>query len=161
MVFDGEGRFAAAVLRPAKRPGGAEIRAHLRRLVRAIRANWPAKRILIRDDSHYCGPLVIDWCRANSIDFIPLATTSILRRHVRPHASRRRQKRPRQALTRAGDSRSSSTWPRAEPNRAHDCPRRGRPAAADTRFIVTNLEGGRAKALYEEVYCRLGMAANM
>ena len=28
------------------------------------------------------------------------------------------------------------------------------PQCADTRFIVTNLEGGRAKALYEEVYCR-------
>jgi hypothetical protein len=39
VVFDGECRFVAAVLRPAKRPGGAEIRAHLRRLVRAIRAN--------------------------------------------------------------------------------------------------------------------------
>src|SRR5207342_1184061 len=41
VVFDGEGRFISAVLRPAKRPSGAEIRAHLRRLVRAIRSNWP------------------------------------------------------------------------------------------------------------------------
>jgi S1-C subfamily serine protease len=29
------------VLRPAKRPGGKEIKAFLRRLLRAIRANWP------------------------------------------------------------------------------------------------------------------------
>src|SRR3954471_25038042 len=36
VVFDGEGRFVtAAVLRPAKRPKGAEIRALLRRLLRA------------------------------------------------------------------------------------------------------------------------------
>src|SRR6201997_3448467 len=41
VVFDGEGRFITAVLRPAKRPGGKEIRAFLRRLLRAIRANWP------------------------------------------------------------------------------------------------------------------------
>ena len=34
------------------------------------------------------------------------------------------------------------------------------PQGADTRFIVTNLESGRAKALYEEVYCRRGMAEN-
>lgn len=40
VVFDGDGRFVAAVLRPAKRPSGAEIRAHLRRLVRTIRSNW-------------------------------------------------------------------------------------------------------------------------
>ena len=41
VVFDGEGRFVTAVLRPAKRPGGKEVRAFLRRLLRAIRANWP------------------------------------------------------------------------------------------------------------------------
>jgi len=41
VVFDGEGRFVIAVLRPAKRPSGREIRAFLRRLVRQIRANWP------------------------------------------------------------------------------------------------------------------------
>ena len=28
VVFDGEGRFITAVLRPAKRPKGTEIRAH-------------------------------------------------------------------------------------------------------------------------------------
>ena len=40
VVFDGEGRFITAVLRPAKRPSGKEIRAFLRRLTRAIHANW-------------------------------------------------------------------------------------------------------------------------
>ena len=44
VVFDGEGRFITAVLRPAKRPGGKEIEAFLRRLLRAIRANWPKTR---------------------------------------------------------------------------------------------------------------------
>jgi hypothetical protein len=39
VVFDGEGRFVTAVLRPAKRPGGKEVRAFLRRLLRAIRAS--------------------------------------------------------------------------------------------------------------------------
>ena len=83
VVFDGAGRFVSAVLRPAKRPSGAEIRAHLRRLVRAIRSNWPNTRILIRADGHYCSPLVIDWCRANDVDFIlGLAPTTTLRKHV-------------------------------------------------------------------------------
>jgi hypothetical protein len=31
---------------------------------------------------------------------------------------------------------------------------------ADTRFIVTNRAGGKAKALYEDVYCRRGAAEN-
>jgi hypothetical protein len=58
VVFDGDGRFVTAMLRPAKRPSGVEIRAFLRRLLRAIRSNWPATQILIRGDSHYCCPEV-------------------------------------------------------------------------------------------------------
>lgn len=168
VVFDGEGRFVSAVLRPAKRPGGAEIRAHLRRLIRAIRANWPKTRILIRGDSHYCGPLVIDWCRANGIDFIlGVAPTSTLRRHVtnieastteRFEASVEKAETGARKVRRfkeffdgaAGWSRTQRIIARVEVG----------PHGADTRFIVTNLEGGRAKALYEEVYCRRGMAEN-
>src|SRR6266540_6367602 len=37
VVFDQDGRFVTALLRPAKRPRGVEIRAFLRRLIRAIR----------------------------------------------------------------------------------------------------------------------------
>src|SRR5277367_1172094 len=70
VVFDGEGRFITAVLRPAKRPGGEEIKAFLRRLLRAIRANWPRVEILVRGDSHYCAPEVLDFCRANRLDYI-------------------------------------------------------------------------------------------
>ena len=33
-------------------------------------------------------------------------------------------------------------------------------AGTDTRFIVTNLEGGRAKHLYERLYCARGQAEN-
>ena len=41
VVFDGEGRFVTALLRPGKRPSGVEIRSFVRRLVGAIRAHWP------------------------------------------------------------------------------------------------------------------------
>ena len=83
VVFDGEGRFITAVLRPAKRPSGKEIRAFLRRLLRAIRANWPQTEILLRGDSHYCCPEVLDFCRANGLDYIfGVAPTSTLRRHI-------------------------------------------------------------------------------
>ena len=83
VVFDGGGRFITAVLRPAKRPGGKEIKAFLRRLLRALRANWPKTEILLRGDSHYCCPEVLDGCRANGLDFIfGVAPTSTLRLHI-------------------------------------------------------------------------------
>src|SRR5512133_3963504 len=72
VVFDGEGRFVTAVLRPAKRPKGVEIR-----------ANWPQVDILLRADSHYACPQVLDWCEANGVDYVlGLAPTSTLKRHV-------------------------------------------------------------------------------
>src|SRR5208282_1511723 len=80
---DGAGRFVAAMLRPARRPSGKEARAFLRRLLRAIRANWPRTEILLRADSHYCSPEVLDWCRANGLDSVlGVAPTATLRRHT-------------------------------------------------------------------------------
>jgi hypothetical protein len=43
-------RPVAVLLRPGKTPGGAEIRGHLRRLVRRIRRHWPDTRLTIRGD---------------------------------------------------------------------------------------------------------------
>src|ERR1700728_38461 len=83
VVFDGEGRFITAVLRPARRPGGKEIKAFLRRLLRALRANWPRVEILVRGDSHYCAPEVLDFCRADGLDYIlGVAPTPTLCRHI-------------------------------------------------------------------------------
>ena len=111
VVFDGEGRFVTAVLRPAKRPKGTDIRALLRRLLRAIRANWPMTEILLRADSHYCGPKVIAWCRANRVDFIfGVAPTSTLRRPVERLEASTSAPRTR---ARCAVTRSSTTAPRA------------------------------------------------
>jgi Transposase DDE domain group 1 len=83
VVFDGEGRPVTAMLRPARRPSGREACAFLRRLVREIRGHWPRVEILIRADSHYCAPEVLDFCRAEGLDFIlGVASTTTLRRHV-------------------------------------------------------------------------------
>ena len=41
VVFDGDGRMIAAVLRPACRPSGRQIVKWLRRLLAALRAHWP------------------------------------------------------------------------------------------------------------------------
>ncbi len=78
-VFDGAGRFVAAVLRLARRPKGREIAAHLRRLIRAMREHWPRVEILLRGDGHYRAPEVLDFRRAQGVDFIlGLPTTSVL-----------------------------------------------------------------------------------
>jgi len=163
VVFDGEGRFVSAVLRPAKRPGGAEIRGHLRRLIRAIRDNWPKTKILIRADSHYCGPKVIDWCRANGIAFIVgVAPTTTLRKHVTAlEASTMARFESSAKTTKVRRFKEfydgAASWSRVERIIARV---EVGPQGADTRFIVTNLAGRRPKTLYEKLYCRRGRAEN-
>src|SRR3954470_14791837 len=58
VVFDAEGRFVTALLRPGKRPRGVEIRGFVRRLIGALRSHWPKVEILLRADSHYACPEV-------------------------------------------------------------------------------------------------------
>ena len=70
VVFDAEGRFVTALLRPGKRPSGVEIRGFVRRLIRAVRSHWPNVEILLRADSHYARPGLFDGCRKNRVDWI-------------------------------------------------------------------------------------------
>ena len=55
------------ILRSGKTPSGVEVRAHLRRLVRRIRARWPTTRILFRCDGHYAWPEAMTWCEDNDV----------------------------------------------------------------------------------------------
>src|SRR5664279_2834229 len=163
VVFDGEGRFVTAVLRPAKRPSGKEIKPFLRRLLRAIRTHWPKTEILLRADSHYCGPEVLDWCRANGIDYIlGVAPTTTLRRHVADldaSTNVRFEVAPRDGKLRRFKAffDGAQSWSRVERIIARvEVGEEG----PDTRFVVTNLQKRDARALYEDLYCRRGRAEN-
>ena len=163
VVFDGEGRFITAVLRPAKRPGGKEIKAFLRRLLRAIRANWPNTEIVLRADSHYCCPEVLDFCRAERLDYIlGVAPTTTLRKHV--VALEASTKARYEAAPKDGKARrykefydGAASWSRVERIIARVEAGADGP---DTRFVVTNLKQRNARRLYENDYCRRGQAEN-
>jgi hypothetical protein len=163
VVFDGEGRFVSALLRPGKRPGGAEIRGFVRRLVGAIRSHWPRVEILLRADSHYAAPEVFEWCRANRVDWLfGVARNAALCRHVaaleKSTAERFKRAPARGKLRRFMQFYDAAgSWSRVERIIAR---LEVGPEGTDTRFIVTNLEGGRAKHLYERLYCARGQAEN-
>ena len=163
VVFDGEGRPVATLLRPARRPTGQEVRGFLRRLVREIRGHWPRVEILLRADSHYCAPEVLDFCRAERVDFIlGVAPTTTLRRHVE---ALERSTAARQAALVGPDKLrrytafhdGAASWSRVERIIARV---EAGPQGTDTRFIVTNIAGSTARTLYEDLYCRRGQAEN-
>ena len=149
VVFDGEGRFVTAVLRPAKRPSGQEIKPFLRGLSRAIRARWPGPR-------SFCAPTATIAAPRFSTGVGRTASTisSASRRPRRCVAmspiskpARRRGSRPR----RDGKLRrfkeffdGAQSWSRVERIIARvEVGEEG----PDTRFVVTNLQAQRPPPL--------------
>ena len=163
VVFDDEGRMIAAVLRPAARPDGRQIAAWLRRLVAAIRANWPRVEILLRADSHYCTPEVLRFCRARRLDYVlGVAPTATLRRHVAALEAGTAAR----AATKAGGDKlrrfkefhdGAASWDRVERIIARV---EAGPQGVDSRFVVTSLVGVRGRTVYEDIYCARGQAEN-
>ena len=156
-------RPVAVVLRPGKTPSGAEVRGHLRRLVRRIRARWPATRLTIRGDGHYGRPEAMAWCEANGISYVfGLSGSRPLSRKVDEAADAVRTER---AVTDtdvvrgyAETRHKAGSW---------SCERRAvarieaTRLGLDIRFVVTNVTEGTPAWIYENLYCARGQAENL
>jgi hypothetical protein len=163
-------RPVAVLLRTGTTPSGAEIRGHLRRLVRRIRSHWPNTRLTIRGDGHYGRPEVMAWCEANGIDYIfGLAGNAAVDRLVEPVAD---DVRVRRAQTQAPVVRGYCQTRYGA--RSWHCERRVAPSLArsvarieattqglDIRYVVTNIVRGSAQWLYDSLYCARGQAENL
>ena len=162
VVFDGDGRLVGAVLRPARRPTGKEGAAHIRRLIRQIRRHWPTTEILLRADSHYGTPEVLALCESLGLHYVfGLSKNARLREHVQTleaSTAARYARKPGEKLRRFKSfSYAARSW--STERRVIARVEVG-PMGRDTRYIVTNLEGGRGKHLYEKLYSARGQAEN-
>jgi hypothetical protein len=62
-IYEGQsGKLITSILRPGRRPTGVEIVSILKRVVAAIRREWPEVLILLRGDGHFSTPEVHEWC---------------------------------------------------------------------------------------------------
>ena len=132
-------------------------------MVQAIRSHWPEVEILLRADSHYACPEVLDWCEAKGLDYIlGLAPTRTLHRHVaglEESTAARFKAAPSGGKVRRFKEffDAAKTWSRvrrivARVEAGSD--------GTDSRFIVTNLGHGNGRSLYQDLYCRRGQAEN-
>lgn len=152
------GRPVAIILRPGKTPTGKEVRGHLRRVVRRIRAHWPTTRITIRGDGHYGRHEVMDWCEDNGLDYVfGLSGNKLLAAAVEDKADDIRTRRAlEQMLVLRGY---------AETNYAAKSWRAGCRVCArieatelglDIRYVVTNITTHSAEHIYDALYCARG-----
>ncbi|MCR4301865.1 MAG: IS1380 family transposase [Sulfuricaulis sp.] len=155
------GKPVLSLLRPGKRPSGEEAARVLRHVIRRIRKHWPKVAILVRGDSHYCSPETLDVLEEMRCDYIlGLAINTTLKEIAAPwlvQCDMRRDPRVRKVRRFHQFRYAAGSW-----GRAHKVIARieATDLGSDARFIVTNLEG-RAKTLYEKVYCQRGTAENL
>ena len=164
-VYDTEkGRPVAVVLRPGKTPGGVEVRAHLRRLIRHIRTRWHNTRITFRGDGHYARPEAMTWCENNGIDYIfGLSGTKPLaeKKPTRSPTTSARDAPSRTCRFYAAIPRRAT---RHSPGIANGAPSpvlRRRSAASTSVSSVTSLDVGSAEWIYDSLYCARGQAEHL
>jgi hypothetical protein len=174
LIFEGlSGALVTACLRPGTRPPGAENAMILVRLLAALRRHWPRTHILVRGDSHFATPEVIEvLAHRHLIDFVfGLAGNAVLLRHATPVMQEARcLPQQRTALAHAHHARppvssrlyaefayAAGSWAhpwrvilKAEVMAAGDNP----------RFVVTSLEAPTPQRVYEELYCARGKCEN-
>lgn len=155
------GKPIVSLIRPGKRPAGAEIARVLRPAIRRIRKHWPDVAILIRGDGHYCAPEVLDLLRTMRCDYIlGLPTNRTLEAHAAHwHQQCRWRWKPGLARVRRFHrfAYAAGSWSACEKVIARV---EATALGTDVRFIVTNLPG-RGKVLYEKVYCARGRMENL
>ena len=151
-----------SLLRPGKRPSGDEAARVLRHVIGRIRRHWPRVEIAVRGDGHYGTPEVMDLLEDQGHGYIlGLPGNARLSEIGQPwceDAARRRVQSGKDKVRRFFQTGyQAKSWSRERKVVARvEATARG----TDVRFVVTNLPG-RAKLLYERVYCARGRMENM
>jgi hypothetical protein len=158
-VFCGS-QLLVAYLRPADIDPALHSRAILKLLVERIRQQWPNVQIIFRGDSGFCRWRLMRWCDRNDVGYI----IGVIRNPVLERLAQRWTDESASRFEQTGQKQrifgefmyAAETW---------NCRRRVIVKAehlvqgANTRFVVTNLEGQPQK-LYDELYCQRGEAEN-
>jgi hypothetical protein len=156
------GKAVLSLLRPGKRPSGEAAARILKHVIRRIRRNWPRVGITVRGDGHYGTPEVMDLLEDQGCSYIfGLPGNARLKEIGHPwceDAAVRRALSGKDKVRRFFQvSYRAKSWSRERTVMARvEATSKG----CDIRFVVTNLPG-RAKVLYEKVYCARGRMENM
>jgi hypothetical protein len=86
LLFDGDtGQLITVALRPGNVHAGRFVVLVLRRLLRRLRAAWPAVTVELRADSGFAVPRLYEWCELNGIAYtIGLIPNPVLEAYAAP-----------------------------------------------------------------------------
>jgi hypothetical protein len=161
-VYEGlSGRLITTILK-AKRFTGLQMLAVVKRLVKRLRQAWPHTLLIVRGDSHFAYPEMMQWIEAQPhMGYVTGLTSNavlqVLAREVIEQAKRAYGLSGHKVTRFHSTCYQAGTW--SGPRRVVikvEVSAQG----INTRFVVTNLEQARTKVLYQRIYCARGQAEN-
>lgn len=163
-IFAGEYVLCARLRRSNIDPS-AGSRKEIERIVRRIRASWPAVRIVLRGDSGFCREELMAWCEDNGVHYVfGMARNVRLEKIVAEALEQARQQfertqQPARVFVEFEHQTVSGTWSRRRRVVAKAEHIDGK---SNPRFVVTSLtaEAWAAQPLYEDLYCARGDMEN-
>ena len=157
-IYEGKsGKLITTILRPGKRPSGAEIVMILKRIVRRLREVWPKVGILLRADAHYSAPEVYEYCENNNLKYaLGFKAYAPLMEKAQGLIEQARQfysesQKPVKLFSEYEYQAGSWSKPQRIIVKA-ECNGKG----PNTRFIITNLDHQRPRFIYQTIYCGRG-----
>jgi hypothetical protein len=161
-LYEGlSGRLITTIFK-AKRFTGAQMLAVLTRLVKRLRQVWPHTLLIVRGDSHFAYPEVMQWIEEQpDLSYVTgLTSNRVLTELAREvvEQAKRAYARDGGKITRFHSTRyQAGTWSRL---RRVVIKVEVSDQGVNTRFVVTDLEDARTKVLYQQIYCARGQAEN-
>jgi hypothetical protein len=173
-IFEGTSHaLVTAYLRPGTRPTGAENAMILVRLLAYLRRHWPHTHILVRGDSHFATPEMLDMiAHRRWTDFVfGLAGNAVLLRQAAPILQEARRLHQQRGVLAQAHGQAPPTSSRLYDEFLYAAQSWAQPwrvvlkaevmsAGDNPRFVVTSLDAPTPQMLYEDLYCARGNCAN-
>jgi Transposase DDE domain group 1 len=173
-IFEGTSHaLVTAYLRPGTRPTGAENAMIVVRLLSYLRRHWPHTHILVRGDSHFATPELLDVIAAYRwTDFVfGLAGNAVLLRQAAPTIQEARRLHHQRVTLAQVHGQTPPTSSRLYTEFVYAAGSWAHPwrvvlkaevmsAGDNPRFVVTSLEAPTPQMLYEDLYCARGNCEN-
>jgi hypothetical protein len=158
-IYEGiSGKLITAILKPGRRAKGICIFAILRRIIGYLRKHWEKTQIIVRGDSHFCSPDLMDWAAGmEGVSFVTgLTPNKVLKRHsavTLDDAKAIFAKTGQKVKLYTEFSYKAGTWKHAQRVVAKvEYSEKG----PNVRYVVTDFKKCTRKYLYEKVYCARG-----
>ena len=161
-VYEGlSGRLITTIFK-AKRLSAAQMLAVLKRLLRHLRQAWPDTLIVVRGDSHFAYPEVMQWIETQAhLHYVTgLSSNAVLQKLANEvvEQAKRAYEREGVKVTRFHSTRyQAGTWSRL---RRVVIKVEVSGKGVNTRFVVTDLEHARTQVVYRKLYCARGQMEN-